>query len=318
MSIGLDLGSYQFRSIRSSEGKLIARSSPAVFVAISDTPSHRRLLSQSSTQFATCTDHLLVFGDAAEEWSSMLNLQLTPLLRRGRIPTSDSVSRQVLALMIDAMLPAPTRPSPLCKMTLPGGGLDDRGANRDAEFFQQLVTLRGYRPQFVSATLALALAELSEASFTGIAITLGHTTSEFGIVLCGREILRCVVMSGLEGFDGTVRLGPQIPTSEPLAMPTGHERDYLSFFTDVILEARSQFQLDGTLKTLPRSMPVVCAGGITAETSFRPLFQRAWDECDWPVSTRPIRIASDPNLAVVRGCLIQAELEEPSESQQAA
>ena len=318
MSVGLDLGSYQFRSIRFSEGKLIARSCPAVFVAIADTPAHRRLLQQSSTQFATCTDHLLVFGEAAQEWASMLNLELTPLLRGGRIPTSDSVSRQILALMIDAMLPVPPTPSPLCKMTLPGGGLDGRVTNRDADFFQQLVTLRGYRPQFVTATLALALAELSEASFTGIAITLGHTTSEFGIVLSGREILRCVVMTGLEEFEGVVPLGPQVSISEPLAAPTGHERDYLNYFTDVIQEARSQFELDGTLKTLPRSLPVVCAGGITAEASFRPLFQRAWDDSDWPVSTRPIRIASDPDLAVVRGCLIQAELEEPSDSQQAA
>lgn len=318
MSIGLDLGSYQFRSIRSSDGKLIARSCPAVFAAISDTAAHRKLLHQSNTQFATCSDHLLVFGEAAQEWSSMLNLQLSPLLRSGRIPTSDSVSRQVLALMIDAMLPVPNGHSPLCIMTLPGRGMDERSPNRDAEFFQQLVTLRGYRPQFITATLALALAELGKASFTGIAISLGHSTSEFGVVLSGREILRCVVMSGLQEFDGMAPMGMQPPIGEPLTTSAGTGRDYLSFFTEVIQEARSQFELDGTLKTLPRSLPVVCAGGITSEASFRTMFQKAWDDSEWPISTKPIRIASDSNLAIVRGCLIQAELEEPSESNRAA
>ena len=313
MSTGLDLGSYQFRSLRSVDDRLVARRCPAVFAAISDTSAHRRLLQQSGTQFVTCSDQLLVFGDAAREWATMLNLSLTPLLQGGRIPSSDGVTRQVLTLIIDALLPVPETPNTICKMTVPGGGSDDRLENRDAEFFQQLVALRGYRPQIVTATLALALAELNNESFTGITVTLGHTTCEFGIVHCGREIVRCVVMSGLEAFENLTHLGRHSLPLEPLSIAAGIERDYTRFFTSVIEEARSQFELDGTLKTLPRMMPVICAGGITREQSFLPLFQRAWDDANWPVSTRPIRVASDPDFAVVRGCLIQAELEEPSE-----
>jgi hypothetical protein len=313
VTIGFDLGSYQFRTMRSVENKLVARRCPAVFAAISDTPAHRRLLQQSSTRFAMCSDQLLVFGDDAREWSEMLNLSLSPLLRGGRVPTSDSVSRQVLTLMVDALLPSPTESNTLCQMTLPGGCYDERTENRDAEFFQQLVALRGYRPKFMTATLALALSELNEATFTGIAITLGHTTCEFGIVHCGREIVRCVVMSGLESFQSSSRLGEQNNSPEPLAASANVERDYVRFFAEVISEARVQFELDGTLKTLPRSMPVVCSGGITTEASFLPLFQRAWDDSKWPVTTRPIRVAADNEMAVVRGCLIQAELEQPSE-----
>ena len=159
MTIGLDLGSYQFRSMRVVENRLAARCCPAVFTTVSDTPAHRRLLQQSNTQFATCSDQLLVFGEAAQEWSAMMNLSLSPLLRDGRIPTSDPISRQVLALMVDALLPSPGQPGSICRMTLPGGGYDDRIKTRDAEFFQQLVALRGYQPQFMTATQALALAE---------------------------------------------------------------------------------------------------------------------------------------------------------------
>ena len=219
--------------------------------------------------------------------------------------------------MVDALLPLPTEPNPVCKMTLPGGGLDERIESRDAEFFQQLVMLRGYRPQFMTATHALALAELNDASFTGIAITLGHTTCEFGITHSGREIVRCVVMSGLESFEGAPKLGAVGDNAIPVAASASSERDYFRFLMDVITEAHKQFELDGTLKTLPRSMSVVCAGSITASKSFLPLFQSAWNECKWSVSTRPIRVAADANLSVVRGCLIQAELEQPSDAQAA-
>lgn len=315
MTIGLDLGSHQFRSMRVAGDRLVARCCPAVFVMISDTPAHRRLLQQSDTHFATCSDQLLVFGEAAREWSAMLNLSLTPLLHKGHIPASDPISRQVLTLMIDAILPTPTFHGSLCKMTLPGGGRDERIENRDAEFFQQLVALRGYRPQVLTATHALALAELNEAGFTGIAISLGHSTCEFGIVHCGREVVRCVVMDGLERFEGSLKLGSPESSDEKVAASV--DRDYCRFFSDVIAEARVQFELDGTLKTLPRSMPVVCSGGITATVMFLSLFQRAWNEANWPVVTQPIRVASDSNLAVVRGCLIQTVLEQPVQTEAA-
>ncbi len=316
MTIGLDLGSHQFRSMRSDGEELIARHCPAVFVTISDTPGHRRLLQQSNTRFATCSGQLLVLGDAAREWSSMLNIPLTPLFRSGRIPASDSISRQILTLIIDAMLPAPSTPGRLCRMTLPGGANDERVKNPDSDFFQQLVALRGYRPQVMSATQALALAELNDAGFTGITITLGHTTSEFGAIHCGREIIRCVVMNGLENLEGAPMLGDTNGAPEQ-SVPENIEREYVRFFTDILTEARAEFEQEGTLKTLPQSMSVVCAGSITSARPFLPLFQRAWNDGRWPVSTQPIRVALDPNLAVVRGCLIQAELDEPRERQAA-
>jgi len=315
VTIGLDLGSHQFRSMRVVADRLVARCCPAVFAMISDTPAHRRLLQQSETRFATCSDQLLVFGEAAREWSAMLNLSLTPLLHEGHLPASDPISRQVLTLMIDAILPTPTLQGTLCKMTLPGGGFDERIDHRDAEFFQQLVSLRGYRPQIMTATHALALAELNEAGFTGITVSLGHSTCEFGIIHCGREVVRCVVMGGLERFEGSLMLGSSEACDEKVAVSV--ERDYRRFFSDVIAEARVQFELDGTLKTLPRSMPVVCSGGITATPMFLPLFQRAWNEANWPVETQSIRVASDSHLAVVRGCLIQTVLEQPVQTEAA-
>ena len=138
MIIGLDLGSHRFRSIRHDSKKLIARSCPAVFATLADTPPHRRLLHQSGTRFATCADHLLLAGDAANEWSAMLNLPLFPLLKGGRVPTSDVIARQILTLMIDAMLPVPESPGGHCCLTIPGGQADGFVEQRDADFFQQL------------------------------------------------------------------------------------------------------------------------------------------------------------------------------------
>ena len=311
MTIGLDLGSHRFRSIRHDSKKLIARSCPAVFATLADTPPHRRLLHQSGTRFATCADHLLLAGDAANEWSAMLNLPLFPLLKGGRVPTSDVIARQILTLMIDAMLPVPESPGGHCCLTIPGGQADGFVEQRDADFFQQMVSLRGYRPHIVSATQALVLAELHEASFTGIAISFGHTTSEFGVVHCGREIARCVIADGTSSFEVAQTFG--IEEAGAVLAAASIERSYGRFFSDIVDEARIRFEREGTLKTLPQPLPVICTGGITESTTFLPMLQKIWDETGWQVSTLPIRAASDPVFAVARGCLIQAELERPGE-----
>lgn len=311
MSIGLDLGSRQFRSMRAMDGQLMTRCCPAVFVHLSDTPGHRRLLDQSSTRYASCGDQLIIVGDAAVEWSAMLNLTLSPLLRSGRIPSSDPVCRQLLSLVIDAVLPKPDETATLCCMTVPGRGSNDRTSNHDADFFQQLVALRGYRPKLLTSTQALALADLNESSFTGIVISIGQATCEFGVVHCGREINRHVVTNGLESFEGAPLLGETHISHDPAAVASNVEREYQRFFRDVVSDARSAFEQDRTLRTLPQPLTVACAGAVTSAGPFRALFQRVWNESNWPVATRPIRVGNNPQLAVVRGCLIQAELDQP-------
>jgi hypothetical protein len=298
--------------MREVDGQLITRCCPAVFAHLSDTAGHRRLLDQSSTRYATCGDQLIVIGDAAVEWSAMLNLTLSPLLRSGRIPASDPVCRQLISLVIDAVLPKPHDPGALCCMTVPGSGSDEAGSGHDADFFQQLVALRGYRPQIITATQALALADLNDCSFTGIVISIGHATCEFGIVHCGREINRHVVMNGLESFEGAPLLGENLISRDPVAVSSNVEREYQRFFKEAISEARNAFERDRTLKTLPQPMAVACAGAVTSAAPFRALFQRVWNESVWPVTTRPIRVGINPQLAIVRGCLIQAELDHPS------
>lgn len=310
MTIGLDLGSSQFRSMWTDGQNLVARRCPALYVTITDTPAHRRLLQQSNTRFASCSEYLLVFGDAAVEWSAMLNLPTTPLLRGGYIPAADSIARQILTIIIDGMLPRPAEAGTLCRMTLPGSGMDDRVASRDADFFQQLVALRGYRPKLITATQALALAELNDAAFSGTAVTIGHSTCEFGVVHCGREVVRCVILNGMESFEGAPRL--DVEHLDGTLTTVNLEREYTRFFKELIQEAKAHFEEDRTIRTLPGSMPVVCTGGITGAPSFLRLFQEAWNGSEWPVPTGPIRVASDPDLSVVRGCLIQAELDEPS------
>ena len=310
MSVGLDLGTTEFRSIRDSGGDLVARRCRAVYLVVKDTPGHRRLVAHAQARHGTCGDDLVVLGDDAIECASMLDLPVIPLLPEGRLPKSDPVARQIMALMVEAVLPTVDPPGAVCCLTVPGGyGLDGDTQSLDVRFLKQLVTLRGYTAQLISSGLAAVLAELSGSSFSGLGISLGATNCEFGVVHCGRELACCTFAGQLSDY-----LSPSVADSGDISAPNW-ERDGLGLLTRIFTEARQALESEGTLRLLQQPTAVACTGGITLTPGFAALFQEAWNQSGWPLRISPVRIATNPRFTIARGGLIKAILEGRSQTE---
>lgn len=312
MSVGLDLGTTEFRSIRDSGGDLVARRCRACYLVVKDTPGHRRLLDHTQARYGTCGDDLVVFGDDAVECAEMLDVPAVPLLRDGRLPSSDPVARQILALMVESVLPAAEPGTPVCCLALPGGyGLDGDTQSLDVRFLQQLVSLRGYKPQLISSGLAVVLSELSSASFSGMGISLGMTNCEFGLIHCGRELARCTIPSPFSELAndpaGTVKQHPGIAPIDSRQL--GWERNCLRMLTSVLTEAREALVSEGSIRLIPQPTGIACSGWITSTEGFASLFQTAWSSAGWPLKASPVKIPKNPRFAVAYGALIKAILD---------
>ncbi|MDB5342330.1 MAG: hypothetical protein JWP89_707 [Schlesneria sp.] len=308
MSVGLDLGTTEFRSIRDSGGELISRSCQAQYLVVKETPGHRRLLENTHARHATCGDDLIVFGDDAAECAAMLDLPMLPLLRSGLLPSGDPVARQIVALTVEAVLPQTHRHGEICCLTIPGGyELNEDHQSLDVRFLKQLVSLRGYSPQLISAGHATVLAELSEASFSGLGISLGATNCEFALIHCGRELGRCSIAGQIGELTEELLLHDQRSELDQAKQETWM-RDFQRQLTAIFTEARDTLLINGSLKLMPQPTNVVCTGGITGADGFvRPL-QLAWNRSNWPIKTSQIRIAPNPRFTIARGGLIQAIL----------
>ena len=324
MSIGLDLGTTQFRSLRIAGEELIARQCRAVYVVLSDTASHRRLLEQSGAKFASCGDDLVLFGDLALEWADILNLPVIALLPGGRVPQSDPVARQILTLMIDAVLPQAERLGDVCCLTIPGGhDIHQAELPYDVRFFQQLVALRGYQPKLISPGQAVVLAELESASFSGIGISFGAGNCQIGIVHCGRELASC-------SFD-ECPVEHSSDRVEPTSANTGEEsipadrmlraaRDQVLVrgLTQTLTAARDELDRQGVIRWLAQPTHVVCTGRPTTESGFSQLFAQVWSSLDWPMKVGQLRVSTDAIYSIARGCLIQSRLENRDDQHRAA
>ncbi len=126
-------------------------------------------------------------GDAAADLSQMFQGRTIPLLPKGAIPENDPLTRQIIASLVESLLPEPHHAREICCLTLPKlrsnlcgsqGAIGQFTSNPDFEFFIRLVCLRGYSPLILSSSMAVVLAELIEDAFTRISLTFGTTNRE--------------------------------------------------------------------------------------------------------------------------------------------
>lgn len=324
MSIGLDLGTTQFRSLRIVGNELIGRQCRAVYVVISNTAGHRRLLEQADAKFALCGDDLVLFGDLALEWADILNLSVVPLLPGGRVPQSDPVARQILTLMVDAVLPPAERLGDSCCFTVPGGhDLNRMRLPYDVLFFQQLVALRGYQPKLISPGQAVVLAELSTASFSGIGISFGAGNCQIGVIHCGRELASCsfsepqadhaaehIESAGFSAADESIPADRMIRAARDQVL--------MRELTETLTTARNELDKQGVIRWLVQPTHVICTGRPTAEPGFSQLLAQVWSSLEWPMKVGQLRVATDATYSIARGCLIQSRLENRDDAYRAA
>jgi hypothetical protein len=321
VSIGLDLGTTQFRSLRQTGDQLLGRLCRPVYAAIPETPAHRRLLERDRVPYAECEGMLVVIGDAAEEWSQLFRVPLVPLVPDGQLPAHDPLSRQILSLLVDAVLPPASSAGDVCCLTIPGELLPG-AAGPERQFFSRLVELRGYRPVVIGQGLAVALSELVDAGFTGIGICLGAVQCEFALVRNGQEQARCTIPWGLAELASEPHaIHAHSPASDaPISSLSGSPQPpvLIDFLVELLLEAGTRIDQHDGFRLVTQPVPLACGGGITTRADFASLWEQAWQRAAWPIQVRGLRLARHPVYTVARGCLIQARLLTPRQTVRAA
>jgi hypothetical protein len=295
VSIGLDLGSSHFRSLRRQGNRLAARSCRAVYAIVLDNPARRSMFAEGGVPFAEFGSNLILFGDAAEEWAAKLRVSTIPLVVHGRLPVDDAVIRQVVTALIEGLLPTPSGRDDECCLTLPAG--IERTAPAAADFLTRVVRSFGYQPRIASSSLAVALSELSASGVTGLGMYLGETRSELSIVRQGRELACCEIPRGVlsDPADVDAAMDPALRQQEILR--------------ELFATAAYELNHRPEWKSIVPPISLAIAGEFHAAPGLAALLPGCIPHASWPFALGTLRIAAEPIWAVGRGCLIQAELE---------
>ena len=336
MSVALDLGTFRLKSLSCRGDRLIARKCRTAHVALPDAPARRQALEQMRIPFAVCEDTLVVIGDAAVQVSQMLGSPLLPVLPRGKLPHDDPPARQILATMIESALPEPQGAGEFCCMIIPAGARGTfRRPTAEYEFLSRLVKLRGYTPLTVEAGMAVVLAQLSSAGFTGIGISFGASSVQATLALQGREVASCSIDRGGDWIDeeaarsegaytwdaagarfvdvNTIRRWKE-KCDGSIVRPTSRRDARLCELYRELLAAVASRVGDEFADTLPqlglrKPLAVAAAGGTARIPGFRDLLADALQEASLPIAADSILVAAKSDHVIARGGLICAQLE---------
>lgn len=305
MSVGLEIGTHQLRSLRQDGDRLLAQRCRSVYSVLPDAEHCRRRLDELGIPYAVCDQHLLVWGDAAENLAELMPIRTVPLLPEGTLPHHDPPARQLLAALIGALLGEPVRPNEVCCLTHPGHTGRSRAEFRDTvHFLTRLIRLQGYTPLVISPGLALVLAELVSNCFTGIGMTFGVSTCEVSLAHHGVEIAQCTApyrfaANWCGGGEWGMRYSePRTPNSE---------------LRDVLYYVAQELSAVPAVRTVPQPLSLVIAGDTARTAGFDDLLQQAFCTAPFPVQIGDVRLTV-AEYTVARGCLINAELEARTQS----
>jgi hypothetical protein len=342
VTIAFDPGAFALRSLRGRGRQLVARRCRTIAVTVAANDARRRWLKRSNLPHLVAEEFLVLPGDAAIEAESLFGAVPRNLLPDGELPKSDPVTRQVIALLVDGMVPKAAYTEDVCCYAQPGCEArmlhDDPTFDERMQFFARVIRLRGYHPLPLNPATALVLAELGSASFTGVGLALGASGCDVAVVHRGNQIA-CGRLSW-----GGRRIDEQLAQRQPplernsaghdvLDIEAGRKlKEAVSLLTPendvdrlvVDLYEKLIAELVGVLCTtlasqsqialLPQPLPIVCGGGPTKITGFTDVLQSELLREQYPVALAGLRLAADPEYSVARGCLIRATLEQSGAS----
>jgi hypothetical protein len=212
MSIALHLSTREFRSLRREGHRLVGRSCPCVYVALPDGPPERKLLEQARIDVSLCSGNLLVLGQPAIDLARSLKLPCLTPFECNRLPPGDTLARQVVAAMIDAVMPSRVPVEYRCVLSVPGEyRLNSRETDVAPRCFEDrprdirtstaatlahFVELKGYATSIVSSSYALGLSELGRDRMTGISLHFDASESQASLLLQGKEVVHAGISRG--------------------------------------------------------------------------------------------------------------------------
>ena len=335
MPVAIDLGTSCFRSLREIDGKLMARRCPAVYLAVDDAPAEHRLLDQAAIPYLSCDEGLIVVGEPALELAQIVKRPCIPLLPHGQLPQQDPLTRQVIAAVIETLLPPGSGTE--CATILPTACGTAAALLDQQMFFERLLRLRGYRPQVVSAGGAGILAGLGTSAFTGLSIAwgasgamisighrghiIGETTSALGGDWIDEHFARQSEQF-LWDADGNQYLDRQsVAQWKKQAAPSilnpqnrneGLLTDlYREMLRDTLTQGVKLCQKTPWAATLPKPLPLVCTGGPTRINGFPILLRHLLQAVRFPLEIAEIRTLGEDEFATARGSLIRVLINEP-------
>lgn len=330
---GLDVGtSYIVMSRNSKSGGIDYKQfRDAYYVIKPSSPIATKMIEKglSGKIFIRDTDgsFILLGKDAIEKAIERNDLAKRPMYR-GVVSAKDKDAKRVLAFILKEVVDHPVEVGEKLVFCVPAQPVDQEDEDFDVGYHEDVVKTVlsevGYDARAIKEAEALCYAELGEDDYTGIGVSCGAGMTNVCIMLNGEPVVH---FSTTKSGDWVDRMSA-VATGENDTLVQA-EKENGEFVVgepndNTILEAVSSYYLrliDYTTKNIIRAIKnskalpkfkdpikVVVAGGTSKADGYVETFRKLLEENGFPLPIKEVCHASEPLLAVSKGCLIASQI----------
>jgi len=327
MAKSLDVGTANLVMARLSKKTKTTKvkSTRNAFFQIPNDNFSKQMLKKLKLPFVTHDKNTYVLGDHAFELARIFNKNARRPMSSGVISSSDIDAIPMINLIISELLGKPKKDNEICVYSIPANPID---AEMDAVFhktiFEDILRRLGYDARELLEAHAIVFEELEKDEFTGIAISCG--AGMWNICVAYRSV-PAISFSTTRGGDwvdskaskATGVVESRITTIKEkgvdLTKPKGREESaiaayYKNMITYTLANIRDKFLSSTGMPDFSNPVDIVCAGGTSMIGGFEEIFREVFEDFDFPIKIKNIRVADEPLYSVAKGLLVYAITEE--------
>jgi len=324
---GLDVGTANLLSVRQvGDGDLLVMRERNAFLEIpSQFVGNREMLTKLRVPYVQFKDRMFVIGDAAFNLANMFGSEVRRPMQHGFLSAGEQDAIPMMRFIISRLLGEPQVAGEEVCFCIPAPSID---RENDTVYHEGIVSgiLRklGYTPRAMNEAHAIVYSSLADQDFTGIGISCG--AGMFNVCVAYKTIpaLTFSVARGGDWIDEHVSKVMGIPRVRATAIkesdvdltnPRSREEEavvlyYRNLISYVLQNFRQRFMLARDVPQFTEPVEIVIGGGTSMIGGFIQVFADEIRKVELPIPIAGVRLADDPLSAVVRGCLIAANLDQ--------
>jgi hypothetical protein len=337
--VGLDVGTHMLiASEADASGQITYREQVDAFFGMDSTDESKSMLDQLDVAYIEKNGKTYVLGENARKFANMFKQESRRPMQTGCLNKKDIEALGMLNALLSNLLEEGHGAPLVYSVTSQPLGTEMSFDYHKAQV-ESLLKAKGYEPKPIQEARAIALAELGDNRFTGMAISCGSGTTTVWLGLMGMDNPNFqfsvdrggdwIDSNSAENFAGLTKTKVQtvkergIKIKEYEEAKTDHlegaeltearAKQALSIYYRKYIEAvvkGIKFKLEKeTLPEFDGPIPIVIAGGTSSPEDFIEVFTEEWNKAKTGLPISEIRKAKDHFRSVSKGCLIAAQLE---------
>jgi actin-like ATPase involved in cell morphogenesis len=321
-AVGVDVGTSKIVLAEKKNGKIEFTSQRNAFILVDYSKFTEKILEQNQIDYLKNDRSLIVFGDGAETFASMLNTETRRPMCEGLLNPKEPFSIEIIKEILNSLVQKSQNSDIRLSFSIPDAPKDtETDIIYHETILRRHLESKGYRTKGINEGLAVIFSELEVENFTGLGISFGGGMCNVCLAYLSVPLISFSISKGGDYIDDAVssvtgKVSTRVRTIKENGFnlstnPHDDVEDALRIYYDDLITTMVKSLKESIIQTsdvlkVDRPVPIVLSGGTAKAAGFKDRFEHFLKAEEMPLDFSKIRLAKDPINATAKGALIAA------------